>query len=78
MNTKSINKMKVAKSILSRKGENKCSSSKSLASCNVNDHLSYEEVKRRQSESSQYSKGQKTRSVDQSSIMVSQNLVGLA
>ena len=69
--------MKVAKDRLSRKGDNKCSSFKSLSPCNINDRLSYEDVKRRQSESSPYSKGQKTRSVDQSSIMVSQNLVGL-
>ena len=77
MNIKSSNKMKVAKSRLSRKGEKKCSSSKSLAPCNVNDHLSYEDVKRRQKESSPFSTGQKTSPVDQCSIMVSQNLVGL-
>ena len=77
MNIKSSNKMKVAKSRLSRKGENKCSNSKSLVSCNINDPLNNEDVKRRQRESSPFSTGQKTRSVDQCSIMVSKNLVSL-
>ena len=77
MNTKSSNTMNVAKSRISRKRENKCGDSELLVSCNINDRLNHKDLKRRQRESSPFPTGQKTHSVDQCSIMVSQNLVGL-